>query len=127
MNKPKICLCVHDDVLQPLKWILYEFNKDLSVTTFKSATKFETACQFNEWDLLILDAAASEDTMTSCLQKIRSLKPAIKITLIVPPVANRDEVVEIIKSNMVQGLVIKPFSAEIICKYLAKELSVPVN
>jgi len=115
-----ISLCVHDDLMQSVKWLLTEFNKDFSISTFRSLDSLESAFKTNNWDLLILDAAASHESLKDSLTKIKSQKPQIKIILIVPPIANKEEILEIIQGKMVQGLVIKPFTGEIMSKYLEK-------
>jgi DNA-binding NtrC family response regulator len=115
-----VSLCVHDDILQSVKWLLAEFNRDFSVTSFRSLESLESAYATKEWDLLILDAAASHESMRDALAKIKTQNPHLKIILIVPPGANREEILEIINGKMVQGLVIKPFTGEVISRYLEK-------
>jgi DNA-binding NtrC family response regulator len=115
-----ISICVHDDILQSVKWILKGFNRDFSITTFHSMNSLEVAFKTDEWDLLILDATGSHETIGNALAKIKSLKPGLKIILIIPPSAKREEVMEIIREKLVQGLVIKPFTGEVMTKYLEK-------
>jgi len=122
MKEPTISLCVQGDVLQALRWILKEFNKNLKVTQFHSLTGFESALSTQETDLLILDAAVSEQSILTCLQKLKGERPGLKIILIVSPIGSREAVMEIIKAKMVNGLVVKPFTGEVICKYVGKEL-----
>jgi hypothetical protein len=45
----------------------------------------------------------------------------LKIILIISPVS-KDEIMEITKANLVKGIVLKPFTKEIICKYIEKLL-----
>jgi len=121
MKEPAICLYVQDDVVQPLRWILKEFNKDFHVTTFHSPALFEDALRSQEWDLLVLDYPDSGQSIVSQLSKLRSEKPGLKIILIVPPVGSKEIVMEIIQAKMVNGLVVKPFTAEVVCSYVARE------
>ena len=115
-----VSLCAHDDIMQSVKWLLKEFNRDLRITSFRSLESMENTFVSEEWDLLILDSAATHDSLKNSLAEIKSQKPNLKIILIVPPVANKEEIIEIIRGKMVQGLVIKPFTGEVISRYLEK-------
>jgi response regulator RpfG family c-di-GMP phosphodiesterase len=122
MKEPTVCLCVQDDEVQPLKWILSGLNKEFHVTSFRSLADTERALNSRAWDLLILDADVSDRATVAVLQKLKSEKPELKTILIVPPVGSREMVLEIIQARMVNGLVVKPFTGEVVCKYVAKEL-----
>jgi DNA-binding NtrC family response regulator len=115
-----VSLCVHDDILLSVKWLVKEFNKDFRISTFHSLDSLEQAFNKEEWDLLILDLSASGESLRDALAAIKSKKPGLKIILIVPPAGNKEEVLEIIKEKMVQGLVIKPFTGEVLSRYLEK-------
>ncbi|MBI5847309.1 MAG: hypothetical protein HZB31_05060 [Nitrospirae bacterium] len=120
MSDPTVCICVQDDVMQSIKWILKDFNKDYKITTFRSTVNFENEYSPDAWDLLILDSTLSHDSITAYLEGIKDKKPGLKTILIVPPIENKEEIIAIIKEKLVQGLVIKPFTAEVLCKYLDK-------
>ncbi len=118
MNEPAVCICVQDDIMQSLKWILKDFDKNFKISTFRSTINFENDYSPDAWDLLILDASLSHDSIKKYLEDIKNNKPGLKTILIVPPIENKEEIIAIIKDRLVQGLVIKPFTAEILCKYL---------
>jgi DNA-binding NtrC family response regulator len=122
MSEAAVCLLVHEDILKPLEWILTEFTRDVTITSFRSLETFESAFHSKPeaWDILILDATTSTESTLSYLQKVKNNKPELKIILVVPPVADKEEIIEIIKAKMVQGLAIKPFTGEVIAKYLEK-------
>jgi response regulator RpfG family c-di-GMP phosphodiesterase len=107
--------------MQSVKWLLSEFDKNLVITTFRSFDNLESSFNTNkEWDLLILDSNALQESIKESLAKIKNQKPHFKIILIILPIMNRDEILEIIDGKMVQGIVIKPFTGEVMSGYLEK-------
>lgn len=125
MHEPVICICVQEDLMQPLKWMLKEFNKNFKFAIFRSTVTFEEEYTPDAWDLFILDSTLSHDSIKAYLAGIKDKKPELKTILIVPPIENKEEIIGIIKEKLVQGLVIKPFSAEVLCKYLTIHPSGP--
>jgi two-component SAPR family response regulator len=115
-----ISICVHDDIMPSVKWLLKEFDKDCSITTFHSMEILERAFKTDEWDLLILEITATNESIGDSLARIKSQKPRLKIILVVSPTAKREDVMDVIKGKLVQGLVIKPFTGEVMTKYLEK-------
>jgi len=115
-----ISLCVHEDIMPSVKWLLTEFDSAFTITSFRSFDSLEKAFKTKEWDLLILDSTTSQESIKDSLARIKDQNPNLKIILIIPPMANKEEVIEIIQGKMVQGLVIKPFTGEVMSKYLEK-------
>jgi response regulator RpfG family c-di-GMP phosphodiesterase len=115
-----ISLCVHEDISHSVKWLLKEFDRNFRITAFPSFDSLESAFNTNEWDLLILDATALHGSIKESLAKIKIQKPGLKIILIISPLANKEEILAIIREKMVQGLVIKPFTGEVMSQYLEK-------
>ena len=56
----------------------------------------------------------------SNLQKIRSINSSLNILLIVPAVINKQEAFTIIRERLVKGMLVSPFSAEVVCSYVDK-------
>jgi len=120
MHEPTICLCVQNDIIQPLKWMLKEYDRQFLVTSLHSAIEVEQAMNTKHWDILIFESSASQETILPYLQRLRTHTPGQKIILIVPPNIQKEEVIELIKQRMVQGLLVKPFTGEVMSSYLDK-------
>lgn len=82
MSDPKICVYVQKDILQPLKWMIKEFNKELKIVSFNSPENFESALSSEDWDMLILDSTLSQESVKNYLEKIKDKKPELKTTQI---------------------------------------------
>lgn len=117
-KKRTVCLCVQEDILGPLKWMLKESNRDFDITTFREVPSLSKIANEDYWDLLVLDASALQEPMLSELSKLRSIKPELTTILIVPQEACQKDLMEILSKRIVQGLVLRPFTEEVITHYL---------
>ena len=117
-KKRTVCLCVQEDILGPVKWMLRESNRDFNITTFREVTSLSKIANEDHWDLLVLDASALQEPMLSELSKLRSIKPKLATILIVPQKSCQKDLMEIISKKIVQGLVLRPFTEEVITHYL---------
>lgn len=117
-NRKNLCLCVSDDIFPLLKWMLGQYKKDLNIMRLGRGSKIEEAISMAKTDILIVDCPAMAEPPHINLQKIKTANPGLNILLIVPPVINKEEALSIIRERLVKGMVVLPFSAEIVCGYL---------
>ena len=55
---------------------------------------------------------------------MRIEQSSLKTILIVPPTIKKEEAMEIIKDKLVDGMLVQPFSAEVVWNYIDKICSV---
>jgi DNA-binding NtrC family response regulator len=120
MGRGTVCLCVTTDKLSFLKWTLSQYKKDLAVTSCGEANKLQNIRGIEGLDVLIIDSSSMNDAPLSYLQKIREVNPSLNILFIVAPMIKKEEVIEIIRGKFVKGMIVMPFSAEVLCNYLDK-------
>jgi hypothetical protein len=118
-NDKTVYLCVNDDVITFLKWTLNQCNSRFNVKRYENAASIENIPTTGT-DILIIDCPTMKEPPLSNLQKIRSINPSLNILLIVPAVINKHEAFTIIRERLVKGMLVSPFSAEVVCSYINK-------
>jgi len=120
MSNKTIYVCGEEKLLNLLKWILREFNEEVTILQSGSEEKLQLDLD-KHFDILFLDSETPTKPVVEFLRDIHRRKPALKTILVVFP-ANREEVMAIIKENLVRGVVVRPFTAEVVCNYVGKLL-----
>ncbi len=122
MNRKKLYVFGHEGtLLSLLRWTLTEFEEDVDIRHFGTLDKFYGAIESVSLDILILDSDVLKASLVQFIQGLRDRHPSLKVVLIAPPTA-KDQVMQIIRANLVKGVVLKPFTKEIICNYVGKLL-----
>lgn len=120
MAKVSIYVCVQRDILLPINWSLKAFDTAVAIKQFEKIHPLQTALENEDNGILFLDSMiASESTLTFA-QELKAKKPAIKIVLVVSLGTSKEEVIEIIKLKIVNGVLLRPFSAEQVSDYVYK-------
>lgn len=122
MNDKIVNLCGQKDNCSFLRWIFREFQKELKVRQFETPQALQQSVDVSKRpEVLILDAEFLTKSAKEFVSELRKRRPSLKIVLLIFP-TKKDEIVEIIKANVVQGVILKPFTGEIVCNYLNKLL-----
>ena len=122
MSNKNVSFCGQQHIQSLLKWIFKEFKNEVKLRPFPTPDDFRNAIEREVVsEAFILDAEILGKSVLKFAAELRDKKPALKIVLIVAPTATQ-EIVEIIKSNAVQGIIVTPFTGEVVCKYIDKIL-----
>lgn len=113
MNKKHVFVCVQRDIVNSLNWSLKEFDKSLSVKYLDSTNELEK--QFSAGhacSLLILDSAMGDKPTIGLAQKLKEAHQAMKILLIVSTGTTKEELMQLIQTKVVSGILMRPFTAQ---------------
>ncbi len=117
-----VCLCGQENIRSLLRWILREFKKEVKVRQFDTPENLQRAVDAEEIsDVLILDVGVLKKSALEFVNELHDKRSSLKIILIVFPAA-KDEILEIIKANVVKGIIVRPFTGEVVCNYVDKLL-----
>lgn len=113
MNKKHVFVCVQRDIVNSLNWSLKEFDKSLFVKYLDSANDLEK--QFgagHTCSVLILDSIMADKPTMDLAQKLKETHKHMKILLIVSSGTTKEELVQLIQTKVVSGVLIRPFTAQ---------------
>jgi hypothetical protein len=119
INK-KICLYVNYETQTFLNWTIREYTHNLSVMNCRRTDTIEKVLESKNINIIFLDLPPENEPIVDYLRKIMDDNPSINILLIVPPTINKDEAMQVIREKLVKGILVQPFSAEVVCNYISK-------
>ena len=114
-----VYLCVNDDVMPFLKWTLNQCDRGLNLKRYENADKIENMPTTGT-GILIVDCPTMKGSPLINLQNLKNANPSLNVLLIAPAVINKEEAFTIIKERLVKGMLVQPFSAEVVCNYIDK-------
>ena len=106
-------------VMSLLRWILGEFEQIETIRQFESPDNFEKALEFETIDILIMDTESIQHPVFDFIKDLHDKKPNLRTVLVMSPTA-KDEIIDIIKANLVKGIVVKPFTKDAVIRYVDK-------
>lgn len=113
MNKKHVFVCVQRDIVNSLNWAMKEFDKLLAVKYLDSVNELEK--QFaagHSCSVLMLDSMMGDKPTIELARKIKEEHQAIRILLIVATGTTKEELVKLIQTKIVSGVLIRPFTAQ---------------
>lgn len=121
MSARTLHICAGEATLSLLRWIVRESKTDVNVRPLDSRTKLESALDSGTLDVLITDTDVIDKPMVEFAKFLHNQYPTLKTVLIVH-LTEREAVMEIIRENLVKGVIVKPFTAEVVSNYLDRLL-----
>ncbi len=113
MSKKAIYVCVKRDLTHPVSFALREFEGRLSVRYFDNTKQLGSAlATVTEACTVILDSIIADESTIAFAKSIKDEKPAVKFLLIVSSGMPKEEIVGLIQSKIVSGVLMRPFTAE---------------
>ncbi|MFO0752597.1 MAG: hypothetical protein U0411_04650 [Thermodesulfovibrionales bacterium] len=113
MAKKSVYVCVKRDLTHPISWALREFEGKIAVRYFDTTKLLGVALSDTEEGVVvILDSIMAEESTLPFAASVKAEKPFLKILLIVSAGTSKEEIVKIIQSKVVSGVLIRPFTAE---------------
>jgi DNA-binding NtrC family response regulator len=121
MTKKSVLICVKKDIVHPISWALREFEKQINVRYLDNTKQLgmvlgdvENCCA------VILDSNIGDESTLDFAKEIKNDKPSLKILLIASSGTTKEEIVGLIQSKIVSGVLIRPFTAEQVSDYIYK-------
>jgi DNA-binding NtrC family response regulator len=121
MTKKSVLICVKKDIVHPISWALREFEKQINVRYLDNTKQLgmvlgdvENCCS------VILDSNIGDESTLDFAKEIKNDKPSLKILLIASSGTTKEEIVGLIQSKIVSGVLIRPFTAEQVSDYIYK-------
>ncbi|BCB95244.1 hypothetical protein JZK55_01660 [Dissulfurispira thermophila] len=119
--KKNILVCVKKDILHPINWALKEFEKRTNVKYFDTTKQLGMVVgDMEDGCVVILDSIIGDQSTIGFATEIKNDKPSVKILLIVSSGTTKEEVIGLVKSQIVNGVLLRPFTAEQISDYVYK-------
>lgn len=121
MSRKNILICVKPDILHPINWALKEFEKQVFLKYADNPRQidalFEAGLNFS---VIIIDSIIQNQSTLDYLEELKKNRPDQKILLIISDGTKKEDIVNIIKSKLVSGVLVRPFTAEQISDYIYK-------
>jgi DNA-binding NtrC family response regulator len=121
MSKKTVLVYVKKDIMHPISWALREFEKQITVRYFDNAKQLNAALESDaDYCGLILDSIIGDESTLDFAKELKNNKPSLKILLIASSGTTKEEIVSLIQSKTVSGVLMRPFTAEQISDYIYK-------
>jgi DNA-binding NtrC family response regulator len=119
--KKTILVCTKKDIVHPLSWALKEFEGRVAVKFFDTTKQLGMVVGDMEDNcVVILDSIIADESTVGFAKEIKNDKPSLKILLVVSSGTTKEEVVELVQSKIVSGVLLRPFTAEQVSDYIYK-------
>jgi two-component SAPR family response regulator len=121
MAKKTVLVCVKKDIVHPISWALREFEKQVGVRYFDTTKQLGMMLgDLSDDCIIVLDSNIGNEPTIDFAKEIKTDKPSIKILFIVSEGAKKEELIALIQSKVVSGVLVRPFTAEQISDYIYK-------
>ncbi|MDQ5986112.1 MAG: hypothetical protein CSYNP_01830 [Syntrophus sp. SKADARSKE-3] len=119
MGNKVVYICGKDQISSRLAWILKEFRRGIVLKLYETAEKLNKDLENGVLsNLLILDTAVLKRPVCEFAVEFHKQRPSLNTVLVVYPSTKKDDIMEVIKTSAVQGIIVAPFTGEIVCKYV---------
>ncbi len=113
MSKKAVFVCVKRDLTHPVSFALREFEGRLSVRNFDNTKQLGKALEeITEGVIVILDSTIGDESTLEFAKNSKEQKPDIKFLLIVSSGTSKEDIVKLIQSKIVSGVLMRPFTGE---------------
>ncbi|MEW5746127.1 MAG: hypothetical protein AB1805_11905 [Nitrospirota bacterium] len=121
MSKKAVLVCVKKDITHPISWALREFEGKINVRYVDNTRQLGmTLGDLDNCCTVILDSVIGEVSTLDFAKEIKNDKPSLRILLIASAGTTKEEIVGLIQSKIVSGVLIRPFTAEQVSDYIYK-------
>lgn len=124
-SKKVIYICVQKDVLHPISWTLKEFDKYVSARVFDKIYALQKSDILEVASVLIIDSIVANESSRDLIQELKQKRPGLRILLLASVGTTKEELIEIIKMKIVNGVLVRPFTAEQLSDYIYKLCDIP--
>jgi hypothetical protein len=117
----RVYVCVKRDLTHPISWALKEFEGRLLVRNVDNTKLLgPMLSDVTAGCTIILDSIIGDESTIDFAKNLKVEKPFIKILMIVSSGTTKEEIVALIQSKTVNGVLTRPFTAEQVSDYMYK-------
>lgn len=120
MEQKLFWICVQPDILRPIEWCLQDFASMINPERSENLSALRSALAKKHPFALIIESSMAEESSLGLIEEIKKSHPDIRILMMVSAHTTRDEVIHAIKTKMVNGVLLRPFSAEQVADYITR-------
>jgi DNA-binding NtrC family response regulator len=121
MAKKSVLVCVKKDIVHPISWALREFERQINVRYFDHTRQLGMVIGDDDnCCTVILDSIIDDEPTIDFAKDIKNDKPSLKILLIVSSGTTKEDLLTLIQSKVVSGVLVRPFTAEQVSDYIYK-------
>lgn len=121
MARKTIVVCVKKDITHPLSFALREFEGKINVRYVDNTRQLGMVLgDIDACCTVILDSMIGEVSTIDFAKEVKKEKPELRFLLVVSAGTTKEEVVGLIQSKVVSGVLIRPFTAEQVSDYIYK-------
>lgn len=121
MDKKNILVCVKKDILHPISWALREFEKMITVKYVDNTKQIDDLFVVGiDFCVLIIDSTIQDKSTFEYIKSFKDKYKQQRVLFIVSEGTKKEDIVELIKSRIISGVLIRPFTAEQISDYIYK-------
>ena len=123
MARKMVLVCVKKDLTHPISWALREFEGRLNVRYLDHTKQLGPVLAADAGDeccTVILDSVIDDESTLAFAKQAKENKPSLKILLIASSGTTKEEIIGLIQSKVVSGILVRPFTAEQISDYIYK-------
>ncbi len=121
MSKKSVLVCVKKDLVHPIGWALREFESSVTVKYFDTTKQLGAVIgDIENCCALILDSVIGDESTVDFAKEIKGNDESLKILLIASSGTTKEELVGLIQSKVVSGVLMRPFTAEQVSDYIYK-------
>ncbi|HIJ59460.1 MAG TPA: hypothetical protein HPP56_02425 [Nitrospirae bacterium] len=122
MSRKNIMVYVKKDILHPISWSLREFEKLINVRYADTQKQIDEMVFGIEIDfcVIIIDSIINNASTFDYIKSVKERKQNQKVLLIVSEGTKKEDLIELLKSKVVNGILVRPFTAEQLSDYIYK-------
>ncbi|MCX8027223.1 MAG: hypothetical protein N3A62_05135 [Thermodesulfovibrionales bacterium] len=121
MDKKNVLVCVKKDILHPIGWALREFEKMVIVKYVDNTKQIDDLLEAGiSFCVLIIDSILQDKSTFEYIKSLKERHKHQRILYIVSEGSNKEDIIELIRSKIVSGVLIRPFTAEQMSDYIYK-------
>lgn len=122
MSKKNVMVYVKKDILHPISWSLREFDKLINVKYADTQKQIDDLLFGVELDfcIIIIDSIMNNISTHDYIKKVKEKRPDQKILLIVSEGTTKEDLLDLVKSKLITGVLVRPFTAEQLSDYIYK-------
>jgi DNA-binding NtrC family response regulator len=113
MSKKSIVVCVKKDLVHPISYALRTFEGKVGIRYVDNTRQLgmllgdiENCCT------VVLDSIIGDVSTLDFAKEVKNDKPDLKILLVVSSGTTKEEIVSLIQSKIVSGVLMRPFTAD---------------
>ena len=115
-----ITACVGKDTIPSISWVLKDFQKIIEIRYTRTTRELIDLLPSIQCNLVILDSFFNNILNVEATKEIKAVSKDTRILLIATDEVSKETLVELIAAKAIDGVILKPFTAEILANNIYK-------